>query len=281
MIVTIPDFWLPDWEVIHILQEEDKNDWHYKSVVLLLRRTVSAEVPFAVCKIIMHAPDIVCEDTRIMARISPHPNIIRLYSSHADVPYPGKTSLLFEFCAGEDLFAFATHARPFGERIPESFFWHVLHQSFIALQHLDQCQIRHGDLHAGNLFLRPVEGNKYPDIVFADFEYARYQVQLKSYECTDLQRLGNSIQGTIFLVEESYGALEGTATYSQELTDLLMVLSEDKTQERRLHHLVGIAKKLAYGDKNTTSPQMPAWMIAYFAKLQSKAVPRPSNSNSS
>ncbi|MCJ1465255.1 hypothetical protein MMC07_003871 [Pseudocyphellaria aurata] len=271
MTLTVPGFRLPGWEVIHVYQKENKNDWHYKSMVLLLRRTVSAEEPFAVCKIVTHAPNMACHDADIMAMIPPHPNIIMLYSSHAAVPHPGKTSLIFEYCADEDLLAFARSAR---ERIPESFFWHVLHQSFLALIHLDRYQIHHGDLHVGNLFLRPVEGDTYPDVVFADFEYAEYQAQLKSYEWTDLQRLGNSMQGTVVIIDET---LEGLP-YSQELTDFVRLLFRDKTQVQRLPDLVEIAKKMAYGDNNAASPRMPAWMIAYFAELKSKAVPRPSNS---
>lgn len=266
-----PDFNLPGWEVLHIYQD-DYEDLG-RNAVLLLRRTVSTDNPFAVCKIIppKYYGITGLNDATPLAMFPPHPNIIKVYSEHDDAPHPGHVSLVLEFCAGEDLFNLSKHAWIMKRRIPEVFLWHMLYQTLMALQHMDRYQISHEDLHIGNLLLRPVEGDAYPDVVLADFEFSQYRRPYDASKINDLQRLGDSIQTNIF---------EDGAHYSPELRDFVKVLSGDNIADgpTPMRAEIDLAKQRAYGDTNKpNNHRMPAWMIAYFVELKSKRFPRQSN----
>ncbi|MCJ1470150.1 Myosin-IIIb [Pseudocyphellaria aurata] len=274
MKFTTTDIGLPEWEIIHVYQDE-KADAKYGSTILLLRRIAFTEESFAVCKIITppDGNDQKLNEANVLTVIPPHPNIIKLYSSHTDVPSPGKVSLVLEYCAGGDFLALSRHASRVGKRIPEVFVWHALYQTLVALEHMDRYHISHHDLHLGNLFLRPVGENGYPDVVLADFEYADYQ--LEPNRRVDYSRLGTSMK---FYILET--ADDGTGPYSQEVREFIEALECSfrtvlliPEQEREM---IPFSKKMAYGD-NGTSHEMPMWMMNYFAEVKSKAAPRQNN----
>ena len=270
MPLAAPDFDLPGWKVIHIYQD-DYEDLG-RNTVLLLRRTMSTADPFAICKII---PPI-CHgirgwnDATPLAMFPPHPNIIRVYSKYDDVPHSEHVCVVLEFCAGEDLFNLSQHAWIMKRRIPEDFIWHMLYQTLVALQHMDRYHISHEDLHIGNLLLRPVEGDTYPEVVLADFEFSQYRRPYDASRINDLQRLGDSIQTNIV---KELDEIEDGAHYSQELRDFVKMLSEDSIADgpAGMRAEIDLVKQRAYGDtKNPNTHQMPAWMIAYFVELKSK-----------
>ncbi|MCJ1422245.1 hypothetical protein MMC29_000125 [Sticta canariensis] len=277
MPLAAPDFDLPGWEVLHIYQD-DYEDLG-RNAVLLLHRTVSTGDPFAICKII---PPIYygirgLNDATPLAMFPPHPNIIKVYSEHDDVPHPGHVSLVLEFCAGEDLFNLSQHAWIMKRRIPEVFLWHMIYQTLVALQHMNRYQISHEDLHIGNLLLRPVEGDAYPDVVLADFEFSQYRRPYDASRINDLQRLGDSIQTNIV---KELDEIEDGAHYSPELRDFVKVLSADNIADgpTRMRAEIDVVKQRAYGNTNNINThRMPAWMIAYFVELKSKRFPGESN----
>lgn len=270
-LVTTPNVGIPDWEVSHIYQDERVHTG--SSTVMLLRSTVSAEGSFVVDKIVsfLGSDNLVSKDATILCNIPLHRNIIRLYSTHVDVPCPGKMSNLFEFCPGEDLGSFSTLARQAGKRIPEEFLWHVLYQSLVALEHLKQSRVSHNDLHIGNLFLRPVQGDAYPDVVLADFEKAEQGAPHKANERIDFQILGWSME--LLILREA----DKTADpYSQNLKEFVNLLIGPWSRKPKLlkpeeeKELIPLAQKMAY---HNDTHQMPAWMSSYF-QLISKATPR-------
>lgn len=262
----MPDIGLPDWEVVHAYQDERVNAG--LKTILLLRRTTSTGEPFAVSKTFSEALNDDNNEANMLNQIPPHPNIIKLYSTHDDLPCAGNTSLILEFCAGKDLLALKRHASKAGKHLPEEFLWHVLYQILLALKHLNQCHIVHSDLHLGNIFLRPV-GDLYPDVVLADFEYSE-ELGKDDSERRDMERLGNCIYS---IVEDD------TAPYGQELRDFVEVMCgvhAGKHLPPRLcseleHDLIPLAKKMAYGDNQTATNAMPTWMLAYFNELKSVA----------
>lgn len=275
-----PDIKVPGWEASHIFQEEkeDMRVMHKTRMVLLLRHMTSTGEPFAVGKIFSHTPNIAAKDAAILALIPPHPNIIKLYSSHIDIPVPGKTTLVFEFCAGKDFQSLRTRASHIGVGIPEGFLWHLLYQALDALRHLNRHHIIHNDLHIGNLFLRPVDqGDAYPDVVLADFEDSGYLLNERN-ERYDLETLAGSIQKTILDLADDETEC-ATGSYSQELKEFVEGLSDPFAMKPLLveleRDLIPIAKKIACGNNEATSPRMPAWMLAYFAELKSKAFSTP------
>lgn len=267
---------LSDWEVLHVYQED--NELTIESTILLLRRTVSIGEPFAVGKIItLERLRGRVNEATALAKIPPHPNIIKLYSAHMDVPYIGQVSFVLEFCAGEDLLSLSNHAWYIRRRIPEVFLWHVLCQALAALEHLARCHISHNDIHTGNLLLRPVEGDGYPDVVLADFELSGYQLPHGWNSRNDFHRLGHFLKIDI-LKEEADEIADDTAPYSQELRNFVNALSNGQTPlpAELKHDLIPIAKKMACVHSKTTH-RMPEWMIAHFIKVKSKAVTRHSD----
>ncbi|MCJ1468144.1 Myosin-IIIb [Pseudocyphellaria aurata] len=276
MKFTTTDIGLPGWEIVHVYQGE-KADVDFGNTILLLRRIAFTEESFVVCKIITppESDDRGINEANVLTLIPPHPNIIKLYASHTDLPSQGKVSLVLEFCAGEDLLALSRHACRFRKRIPEVFLWHALYQTLVALYHMDRYHISHHDLHIGNMFLRPVGGNGYPDVVLADFEYAVYQLERN-------QRVNFSVLGKcmkLFILEAADGIVDGTEPYSQELREFVEALDYDLTDRTVLltpeqeRARIPFSKKMAYGD-NETSHEMPVWMVNYFAKVKSKAASR-------
>ncbi|MCJ1465257.1 hypothetical protein MMC07_003873 [Pseudocyphellaria aurata] len=270
-----PDISIPGWETSHILQEEneDMRLMHKKSMESSLPSAKSSRTP----------PKIAVTDATILALIPPHPNIIKLYSSHIDIPVLGKTTLVFEFCAGGDVYSLRNRASQIGVGIPESFLWHLLYQALNVLEHLNRLGIVHNDLHIGNLFLRPVDqGDSYPDLVLADFEYSGYTLN-KHNERHDLESLGGSIQKTILDFADDETEC-GSGSYSQELRDFVKALSDNFAMNPPWvdwkGDLIPTAKKMAYANEKATGPQMPAWMLAYFAELKSKAYSTPDIANS-
>lgn len=263
MTLTICDIHIPDWEVIHIYQDIGG------STIVLLRRATSVEECLAVGKIItLSRFRNNMNEATVLARIPPHSGIIKLYSTHVDIPRPGQMSLILEFCAGEDLFSFLTYARSVRRRIPEGFLWHVLCQALVAIEHLDRNDISHNDLHLGNLLLRPVGGDAYPDVVLADFEFSD-----KRDGQHDFQTLGTFMNIDIF--NDADEIADGSALYSQELRNFVKVLSGNSDGLRCLpaemdRDLIPLARKFAYGD-NKTTPRMPVWMVAYFVERRIKA----------
>lgn len=248
-----------------------------RNTVQLLRSTVSAGVPFAICKIDPEQCDDgnairVTHEAIALAKFPPHPNIIKLYSEHADVPRHWQLSVVVEFCAGKDLRSFTEHARKIRRHIPEVFLWHVLYQTLVALEHLDQYQVPHSYVHMGNLLLRPVEGDAYPDVVLAGFEYSEWGSNDDGGdEINDFQMLGQTMKKN-FLGRS--GGRKGP--YSKKLRNFVKVFSGDgvnwvKPSRAEIEDkLIPLAKKQASG-KNKTTPQMPAWMIAYLDELKSIA----------
>lgn len=261
--LTIPGVSFPGWEVLHIYQ-------HIESLntILLLRRTGSTGEPFAIGKILTFSSKYdrsagqIQHEGDALATISPHPGIIQLYSTHVNTP--GQHSLVLEYCAGGDLRSFCEHAWMIQMQIPESFFWHTFHQVLVALEHLDRHGICHGDVHSGNLFLRPaVDGDAYPDIVLADFEFAAWKLgDERSAEIVML--------GTTLLYEIVRDA--GHSGYSESLRNFANTVEAGCAD--LTHELIPRARTMADA---YTHHQMPAWMTAYFAKLGSKAVSRPHN----
>lgn len=257
---------LPDWEVFHIHQvAEDRNS------ILFVRRTNSSEPEsLAVVKIVPFPVDddenTRMNDPTILSETPLHPNIIQLYSSHVDVPQPGEMSLIFEFCAGGDLYALSQHAQMIGEALPEAFLLHVLHQVWAGLEHIHRHGISHNDLNMGNLLFRPVgggggeEASSYPDVVLADFEFA-YRTVLHDYIWGDFRVVTKSIQDVI----------AGPHPYSPVLKDLfdaLQDLSKPLTPESK-QELVRTSREMAYGIGNNGNPhRMPPWMSEYFANLK-------------
>lgn len=273
MALTIPDIGRSNWKVLHTYQRPKGTPM--KSTVLLLRSTVSTGDHFAVGKIITPpcvegTDDIFVNEASTLEIIPPHPGIIKLYSTHIDMPRPGQVSLILEFCRGGDLASFSDYARSSQRRIPEAFVWHVVYQTLVALEYLYQFDILHGDLHSGNLFLRPVEGDLYPDIVLADFEHAEYHPDGLN-ERDDVQELGDSIHNDF--LKDSDEIEDGTTPFSQELRSFMEMLSSDRASwptpllVEMAHDMIPQAKKMCYGD-NKTIPRMPDWMIAYFDKLK-------------
>ncbi|MCJ1465258.1 Myosin-IIIb [Pseudocyphellaria aurata] len=279
MKFTTTDIGLPGWEILHVYQDEKANV-DFGNTILLLHRIAFTEESFAVCKIITppESDDRGMNEATVLTVIPPHPNIIKLYSSNTDVPSQGNVSLLLEFCAGEDLHALSKHACLIGKRIPEVFLWHALYQTLVALEHMDRYHISHYDLHIGNLFLRPVGGNGYPDVVLADFEYADYQ--LERNQRVDFSKLGRCMK--FFFLDAADGIVDGTEPYSQELREFIEALDYDLRKSTALptpeqeRERIPFSKKMAYGD-NETSHEMPVWMMNYFAKVKSKAAPRQNN----
>lgn len=273
-----------DWKVLHIYQDGSEG---IGKTVLLLRRIVSTGESFAVGKVYTLAHyrsrnDGVINEAVTLAKIPPHPSIIKLYSTQVDEPCSDQVSLILEFCAGEDLRSFSDHALSVHRRIPETFIWHVLYQTLVAMQHLNRYHMFHGDIHGGNLFLRPVEGDAYPDVVLADFEYSNDLLPSECIERYELLALGIMIQFEFFK-KKTNNTSDGAAAYSLELRNFVTVLlCGDYTNgltplcAETEHDLIPRAKKLAYGDNQTTH-RMPEWMIAYFVELRSKAVPRQNN----
>lgn len=278
MTLDIFDFEFPDWEVLHIYQEDSEMDG---STVLLLHRKESVEEPHCVAKIFpissSRGSNGVLFEATALAKIPQHPNIIKLYSTHADMPRPRQVSLMLEFCAGEDLRAFSAHARSIQRRIPEVFLWHALYQALVALEHLAENHMSHRDIHGGNLLLRPVQGDGYPDIVLADFECCQEQPPGLLNMRSDFLELGAWIRYE-FLGTKADETADDTAPYSQELRNVIDVISEncaDRPRPQRAemeHELIPLAKRMAYGDNNTPH-RMPQWMAAYFVELKDKAIP--------
>ncbi|MCJ1469369.1 hypothetical protein MMC07_008002 [Pseudocyphellaria aurata] len=251
---------LSDWEVIDIYQVAKEE--FSANTVLFVRHTNSVRQFFAVDKIVPYPCDLgegKCwiNDAIILPKIPLHPNIIKVYSSHVDVPRPGEMSIIFEFCAGGDLYALSYYAKMINEPIPEAFLWHILHQVWAALEHLHRHDISHNDVNMGNLLFRPVGGEAYPDVVLADFEFA--QRLLPDDKWNDFRVLAWSIQYDI----------TGLHPYSPALTELLKSLedlSKPLTSEKK-QELVRLSKKMACGDSNSISRRMPRWMSEYFANL--------------
>lgn len=279
MSLNIPDIGLPDWEVLHVYQEEVKDS--KRNTALLLRRTASTGEPFAVCKIItlsnyQRSADKIRNEADALAKIPPHPNIIKLYSTHADVPCSGKESLILEFCAGEDLNSLSWHARSIQRRIPETFLWHVLYQTLVALEHLDRSQISHHDIHSGNMLLRPVAG-AYPDVVLADFEHSDHTQPNAWDQRYDIVKLGLTMRYEI--LQDTDAITDGTAPYSQALHSFVETLSSGcatwlaPVSAELQRDLIPLAAEMA---ETGNRHQMPAWMAAYFVELMRKALPRPS-----
>lgn len=267
---------LPDWEVLHVYQED--NEFTIESTILLLRRTVSIGEPFAVGKIItLERLRGRVNEATVLAKIPPHPNIIKLYSAHMDVPCIGQVSFVLEYCAGEDLLSLSNHAWYIRRRIPEVFLWHVLCQALTALEHLARVHISHNDIHTGNLLLRPVEGDGYPDVVLTDFELSGYQLPHVWSSRNDFHRLGHFLKIDI-LREQADEITDNTAPYSQELRNFVNALSDGQTPlpAGLEHDLIPLAKKMAYVHNRTTH-RMPEWMIAHFVMVKSKAITRQSD----
>lgn len=287
MALAFPDIGLPNWEVLHVYQTNNI-EW-CKNTVLLLRSTVSAGEPFAVGKIIalphhQHLDDLDEHKAMVrLAEIPPHPNIIKLRSIHIDVPCPGKVSMVLEFCAGEDLCSLMSHALFVQRCIPEDFIWHILYQTLVALEYLHQHLIAHLDIHTGNLFLRPVEGNLYPDVVLGDFEYSKGLLQDELNARCDITMLGGSFKEDILTKTASIAdqTADGTPPLSQKLETFVDELSGDldsglPSLRAETQHWIALAKRMAYGNNNT-SHRMPEWMIDYFVGLKRKSVPKQSD----
>lgn len=281
MGLTIPDIDLPDWEVLHVYQVEEKGEG--KCTILLLRRTASTGEPFAVCKIMtlsnyQRSADKIQNEADALAKIPPHPNIIKLHSTHADVPCAGKESLILEFCAGEDLESLSQHAKAIQRRIPEVFLWHVLRQALGALEHLARSQISHQDIHSGNILLRPAaaEATAYPDVVLADFEYSDHTAPDDAWaQRLDIAKLGLTMRFEI--LHDTDSIADGSAPpYSPALRAFVETLSggcatwlAPVSAELRTD-LIPLAAQMA-----AEPPQMPPWMAAYFVERRRKAVPGP------
>lgn len=276
--LIIPDVNLPGWEVLHVYQRHHECNG---STILLLRRTVAIEEPYAVAKIMTLSRNRgKIDEGTTLAKIPPHPNIIKLHSILVDVPLPRQVTLLLEFCAGGDFRSFSKHAWSVQKYIPEVFLWRVLYQTLVALQHLDHLGISHNDLHLGNLFLRAVEGDVYPDVVLGDFEFSSYKLANDWSQRYDFQRFGKFMR--IQILKKADEIAGGTAPYSKELKDFVLVLSGGITgltilRARMDRDMIPLAKKMAYGN-NRVNPRMPSWMIAYFAELRNKTVSKSTSS---
>lgn len=272
MPLTAPIIGLPGWKVVDIYQDGRVNIG--KNTVLLLRRTASIGEPLAVDKIITHPiyrgeDQKVVNEATILAEVPHHQNIRKLYSSHVDVPSSGKMSLIFEFCAGGDVGSLSTHAQQAGVCIPETFLWHVIHQALIALEHLHRHNISHNDLHMGNLLLRPVGGDAYPDVVITDFEHANHSLPNERNERPDFVMLAFCMDLFILRMIDETSCPE--YPYSQELIEFMMSFFVDKPEPLTLEkeqELIQTSKTMAYGD-GKTARQMPPWMIEYFLQLNS------------
>lgn len=286
MALATPDLGLPNWEVLHVYQVSKIE--LYMNTVLLLRSTVSAGEPLAVGKIItlprlQHQDDLnELEAMARLAEIPPHPNIIKLRSTHVDVPCPGEVSFILEYCAGEDLRSLMSHALFVQRYIPEGFVWHVLYQTLVALEYLHGYLIVHLDTHIGNLFLRPVDGDLYPDVVLGDFEYSVSLVQDELNARRDIRMLGRSFHQDILTTSADITDQTGDgAPPSQKLRTFVDELTGDldsglPSLRAEMQHWIALAKRMAYGNNNT-SHQMPEWMIDYFVGLKRKSVPRQSD----
>lgn len=278
---------MPGWEILYVYQKA--NPVHLNTVLLLRRKRFVGE-PYAVGKIFTvpreryRKGDKSVNEATALAKIPPHPGIIKLYSTHVDVPRPRQVSLILEVCRGESLRSFSDHARSVRRRIPEVFVWHLLCQTLVALEHLDRNHVSHGDVHSGNLLLRPVEGGVYPDVVIADFEHCKDQSPDDvPNERSDFHALSSIIEKEMLedphmLKEEVHEIADDTAPHSQELRNFVRVLSGSCAKRPTAlraemeQNLIPQAKKMAYGDDKTT-PRMPVWMITYFAELKtSKAI---------
>ncbi|MCJ1461960.1 Myosin-IIIb [Pseudocyphellaria aurata] len=275
-----PNIGLPGWELIHIYQDSEQKGFN---TVLLLRRAGL----FAVDKIVpypnpiprYHGDDGLISDADILPKMPPHPNIIKLYSSHRDVPGPGKMSLIFEFCAGGDFGQLFDHARHVGARIPETFFWHVLHQAWAAVEHMHRCGIIHNDLHMRNLFLRPAVGGAgaegeetYPDVVLGDFETAYHQLSPDESN-DDFRAVALEINYVVQTIAKQ--TADSAHPYSSLLMEFYrLFLGEDDRPKRvpfdREHELVQFSKTMAYGDNGGVPHRMPPWMTEYFCQLGQK-----------
>lgn len=281
MTSNISDFDFPDWKVLHIYQEGNETN-QLSSTILLLHHKESIGEHYAIGKIVTipsdRGSDRCVNEAIALAKIPLHTGIIKLYSTHVDVPRPMQVSLILEFCAGEDLRALSDHAWCIGRCIPEDFVWHVLYQALVALEHLDRNHISHGDVHCGNMLLRPVEGDAYPDIVLADLEFCEDLSPNKWDKRSDFVALASMIDCEL-LILGSRGLSDGEAPHSRELKNFVDVISGScvnyrpkPLREEMEHELIPLAKRMAYGDKQTTH-QMPEWMIAYFVDLKSKVTP--------
>lgn len=281
----ILDIGLPGWEVIHIFQDAASKG---VNTVLLLRGAKSTGETLAVDKIVPFPSPILyraeedelINDATILAEMPPHPNIIKLYSSHLDVPAPGLMSFIFEFCAGGDFRDLSAHALQSGVRIPEPFFWHVLHQTWAALEYMHRYGISHNDVHIGNLFLRPVivggagaEGEQaYPDVVLGDFEAADLHLP-PDEPSDDFRTVASEID---FLIHRMANRIvDPSHPYSAQLMELYKSLFVDGGKPKpvnveREHELVMFSKTMAYGDSNGMSHRMPPWMTEYFCHLGRK-----------
>ncbi|MCJ1469765.1 hypothetical protein MMC07_008407 [Pseudocyphellaria aurata] len=279
-----PNIGLPGWELIHIYQHSEERG---SNTVLLLRRAESTGETFAVDKIVPYPnPDPwfdgdngLVNDAIILSKMPPHPNIIKLYSSHLDVPGPGKLSLIFEFCPGGDFGAFFDHARQVGARIPETFVWHVLHQTWAAVKHMHRYGISHNDLHIRNLFLRPAVGGagaqgeeNYPDVVLGDFEDAHHQ-SLPDESSDDFRCVALEINAVVQTIAKQ--SADASQPYSSQLMELYKsFLGEGGWPKRvtfeREHELVQFSKTMAYGDSGGVPHRMPPWMTQYFCQLGQK-----------
>lgn len=263
--LTIPDVSFPGWEVLHVYQHDA--DSGRVNTILLLRRTGSMGEALAVGKILTlskyyRTVDGIQNEADALAKIPPHPSIIKLYSTHINEPRPGQQRLMLEFCAGEDVESLCEHAQAISEQIPESFFWHVLHQALLALDHLDLHDIRHGDMHGRNLFLRPVvAADLYPDVVLADFEYADYYAP-DDERGGDREMLGKTLRYYIFARPAD------ASRYSPALCTFVDTLSGMLAPARGATDLLLLARESA-----ARAPAMPEWMTAYFSNLRAKAVP--------
>lgn len=275
--LIIPDINLPGWEVLHVYQKHHECNG---STILLLRRTVAIEEPYSVAKIMTLSRNRgKVDEGTTLTKIPPHPNIIKLHSTHVDVPLPGQVTLFLEFCAGGDFRSFSKHAWSVQKYIPEVFLWRVLYQTLAALQHLDRLNMSHNDLHLGNLFLRTVEGDVYPDVVLGDFEFSDHRLANDWRGQYDFQRFGKFMR--IQILRKADEIAGGTAPYSKELKDFVLVLSGGITgltvlRARMDRDMIPLAKKMAYRD-NRITPRMPEWMITYFAELKNKTVSKPTN----
>lgn len=116
-----------------------------------------------------------------------HDNIIRLHAFESYQPFNSDrvegARYYLEYCAGGDLHQLVDQYRRRGVLLPEVFIWQAYQQLASALEFLHRgfdprCDDRerrgvcHRDVKPSNIFLRPVPGSEYPDVVLADFGHA-------------------------------------------------------------------------------------------------------------
>ncbi|MCJ1465003.1 hypothetical protein MMC07_003618 [Pseudocyphellaria aurata] len=278
-----PIIGLPGWELVHIYQYLEER---FSNTILLLRRAESTGETLVVDKIVPYPKpdpwyndDGFVNDADILSKMPPHPNIIKLYSSHLNVPGPDKMSLIFEFCAGGDFGQLFDHALQVRERIPETFFWHVLHQTWAAVEHMHSHGISHNDLHIRNLFLRPVVGGAgaedeepYPDVVLGDFETACHH-SLPDESSGDFRLVASQIEHVIQTIAKQI--VDPSQPYSSQLMELYEPFLSQVDWPKRVtfeqeHELVQFSKKMAYGDSGGVPHRMPPWMTEYFCQFGQK-----------